>query len=227
MEPKGNLTSPQKAPAKPIPGQHLPTYWQAVYLRFLAVVLLLVAIHDLVVGRFDYRGLHFTRQHDPGPFYFCVGAYLYLACSLFFHAPFHRWVFSLELPSPPPEPAPNPDEYKDYVRPPKPIGRWKTEPVHLSDFYEPAFIKSLLLVVCAFGVMATLCGVMQLIVGTVYVPHDRAFEIYTLKDDGVAFFGALVPYAVIGIVTLFLSIGLYYWRPVGRAARPAPAAKNI
>lgn len=218
MEPKGNLVSPQKALVKTDPRQHLPTYWQAVYLRFMAVILALASLHDLLVGEFNYRGLHFTRQHDPLPYYFFVGAYLYLAFNLFFHAPFHRWVFSLELPSPPPEPAPKPDEYKDYVRPPKPITRWKTEPVHLSDFYEPAFIKSLLLVLCAFGTIVTLCGVMQLIMGVTYVPHDNAFDIYTLKDDGAAFFVALLPYAIIGLVTLGLSIVLYHWRPVGRGA---------
>jgi hypothetical protein len=133
---------------------------------------------------------------------------------LIFYAPYHaspsrarRWT----------ETEASGDGYEGYKQPPRPIIPLKLTPLQLSDFCDPALLKSLLLVVCAFGFMMTAVGVFQAFTGTIYVPEGDTLDPVILSAEPQAFLMALIPYAIAGVVTALLATALYFWRPVRQA----------
>lgn len=205
---KGNIQKPQ-AGAPGSQSRYQPSYGRALLFRVLSVFPIGEVVFQLATG----RGYLLTRygnaipvslHDDSTSFFITMGAYLYIAAAWWFLVPYHRWVFTLKLPLPLPEP---PDDWTP---------KGKLVLPNWSDFYEPTFLKSVLILLCLFGLMATLFGTLQAAMGEVYAPFNGELEVFTLKDDPLGYLQALIPYAVIGFVTLGLGTIAYLWHPESR-----------
>ena len=220
----GNLDpGNQKAPTGPSKRaiQNAPTFWQVLSSRLLAVLFLLIVWLDLVSGRASMpsrygHGTVFIRDQDPGMYWLCVATDVAIVFVAFFYSPYHRWNFTFKFPPLPPDPPPD-ESYAGYKRPPQIVVHPKLPPLRPSDFYEPAFIRSILILVCVFGAMVTAVGLYQLAIGEVYFPSGGALDVATFHDEPQQFITALMPYGVVGFLSLGLGVFLYFWRPVRQA----------
>lgn len=209
--------APSASPSKPSE-QNQPTFWQVMGARLFAAFYLVVAGVGLASGRAVipaglYQHLAFIRDQDPIAYWVALAIDAAIGLFAFAYAPYHRWNFTPRFPPSPPESAMD-DSYADYKRPPQIIVHPKLPPLRLSDFYEPAFIRSILLLVCFFGAMATAAGMYQLAIGEVYFPNHGTLDVASLQGEPEQFTLAMITYGIIGLLTCGLSAFLYAWRPV-------------
>lgn len=215
---RGNLKppAPPVGPSKANP-QNQPTFWQVLYSRVIAAIFVLVACLDLASGYASlptHRSSTFYRDQDPAMYWLSLAVDVALAFVSFFYAPYHGWKFTLKFPPPPPDPPSGEDTYAGYKRPPGIIVHPKLPPLHLSDFYEPAFLRSILLLICLFGAMVTAVGIYQLAIGEVYFPNHGTLDVASPQGEPQEFVMAMIGYGVIGLLTCGLGAFLYAWRPV-------------
>lgn len=217
---RGSLKPPASpaSSSKPIK-QNEPTFWQVVTARLIAVWYFIWVPIGLVSGRAIVLARHghalvFLRDQDPLAYWLVLAVDTGIASFIFFYAPYHRWNPTLKLPPSPPDPPLGEDTYAGYKRPPGIIVHPKLPPLHLSDFYEPAFLRSILLLICLFGAMVTAVGIYQLAIGEVYFPNHGTLDVASPQGEPQEFVMAMIGYGVIGLLTCSLGAFLYAWRPV-------------
>lgn len=176
--------------------QHEPTFGQIVALRLLGLVQLVLTINmaftgdAFLIGTRHGHATHYLFSTSPALFLLVLAANFFLAGTLAFFAPHHRWVSPISKVPP-------------------------IEPVSLKDFSEPGFLKSVLILICALCSVIALVGAFELFTGAAYVPtgHDD-MTMLTLKDDQGLFLISLWPYALAAVVAITLAVVLRMWHPV-------------